>query len=311
MFNKFEYVYAVYKEQSFTNAAKSLYISQPSLSAAIKNIERKIGAPLFERNGQKVNLTDIGKEYIYAAEKILNTQVEFSNKLNDIYRLDTGKITVGGSNYLCSYILPEIINRYKKSHPKIEVILAEASTLSLKEMIKKETIDIIIDSLDDSGDFETTPILNEKILLCVPRNRKINNVLKDYSVTQEKFLASPDIAIPPVPMKAFKNESFVLLKSGNDMNMRATAIFQEAGIAPPISFQVDQLNISYALAGKGIGACFVTDTLLKYCTYHEDVLLYNPGENYKERTLCVAYKKNKYRTRAMEEFIKTSIAVMS
>lgn len=65
-----KYVYEVYKERSFTKAAQNLYISQPSLSARIKKIEEIIGEPLFDRSTTPLQLTEVGKVYIEAAEEI-------------------------------------------------------------------------------------------------------------------------------------------------------------------------------------------------------------------------------------------------
>ena len=69
-----KYVYEVYKERSFTKAAQNLYISQPSLSARIKKIEEIIGEPLFDRSTTPLQLTEVGKVYIEAAEEI--TQID-------------------------------------------------------------------------------------------------------------------------------------------------------------------------------------------------------------------------------------------
>ena len=72
MFSKIQYVYILYKEQSFTKAAEKLNVSQPYLSAAIKRIEKQIGAPLFERKFSSVRPTKVGYEYLQAAEKIMD-----------------------------------------------------------------------------------------------------------------------------------------------------------------------------------------------------------------------------------------------
>ena len=81
MFKKMDYVYAVYKEKSFTKAAEKLFISQPCLSAAIKKIEDEIGVPLFERRYSSVRPTKIGLEYIAAIEQIKATQQDFLSKI--------------------------------------------------------------------------------------------------------------------------------------------------------------------------------------------------------------------------------------
>lgn len=305
MFKKHEYIYQVYKMGSITKAAESLFISQPSLSVAIKKIEEEIGTPLFERSGgSKVVLTDVGKEYIKATERIMNVEKDFLNRINDIFSLETGKITVGGTNYLSSYLLPQIINSFSKKFPKIEVTLVEANSLTLGEMIENEKLDIVIDSFDSTMSiYDGYPLKNEKILLCVPEEFPINKQLEKNRFYPKNIYKNDFESFAPVSIKHFKNEPFILLKNGNDMFHRAQLVFKKEGVEPKILFSVDQMNISYALATSGMGVCFLTDTLFKYGKHSDNVCLYNVSNEYNSRTLYVAHKKNKYITRAMEEFI--------
>ena len=94
MFRSMDYVYEVYKEKSFTVAAKNLYISQPALSAAIKKVEQKIGTELFDRNSNPIALTDAGRAYIKAVEKIYCVQKDFVYELNDLDQSKTGYLSV-------------------------------------------------------------------------------------------------------------------------------------------------------------------------------------------------------------------------
>ena len=79
MFQGMEYVYEVYKERSFSRAARNLYISQPSLSASIRRIEARIGAPIFDRSTTPISLTECGEEYIACVKQILSIQNGFEN----------------------------------------------------------------------------------------------------------------------------------------------------------------------------------------------------------------------------------------
>lgn len=313
MFSKYNYVYEIYKQGSFTSAAEKLFISQPSLSAAIKNIEKKLGAELFERTGKGVNLTEVGKEYIIAAEKIMNTEKDFANKVNDIFNLDVGHIRVGGTNYMSSYILPKVINRFTQLYPRIDVTLTEGNSRNLCNMIKNEQIDIIIDSFDDNiEEYQGYSLFNERILLCVPEDREINDRLKEFHIQPDDiYNSNVDLnRIPFVPVDVFKDEKFILLKSGNDMYNRAVSILNKSNISPDVAFRVDQLNISYALVASGMGVCFATDTFFKYGKFRNNVLLYNVSEDHCNRTLYIAHKKNKYCSRAMSEFIKVAKEVI-
>ena len=314
MFSKYEYVYAIYTEKSFTKAAKRLYISQPSLSAAIKNIEKKVGAPLFERSGHYITPTQIGREYIACAEKIIHIESDFENRIHDIYNLESGKLTVGGTNYLCSYVLPEIINKFTSSYPKIEVTLVEANSGNLLSMIENEEVDVILDSYDENMYVhEGSPLLNERILLCVPADWEINKQFKENQIRPESIYGREVNLdnITPVPIEAFSECPFILLKKGNDMYNRACEVFEKKGISPNVVFSVDQLNISYALAQSGMGACFVTDTLFKFGKFGNNTVLYNISEEHSTRILYIAYKRNRYCTSAMGKFIETSKDVVS
>lgn len=309
MFSKYKYVYAVYREKNFTRAAQKLFISQPSLSAAIKNIEKEVGAPLFERSKGRVQPTEIGREYIIAAEQIMSAENNFRRRINDIYALDVGSITVGGTNYLSSYVLPRIVTGFSSLHPNIAVNLVEANSTALGTMIKNEEIDIVVDSFDGIGEpYEGYPLIKERIFLCVPSALRINKGIERCRITPEAVRSDSNAmaSIPCVPIERFKDESFILLKNGNDMYYRAMKIFHSGGVIPKVLFSVDQLNISYALAESGTGLCFVTDTLIKYGGIHGNVSFYNVGEEHSRRTLYVAYKRGRYCTRAMREFIETA-----
>ncbi len=314
MFKKMDYIYAVYKEGSFTKAAEKLYISQPSLSAAVKNVEAEIGAPLFDRSGGCVTLTEIGREYIKAAERMMSIKEEFENRVRDIYDLEVGNITIGGTNYLSSYVLPGIINRFSEKYPKIEVTLVEANSRTLGELIRNEEIDIVIDSFDETlEEYTRYPLANERILLCVPNDFKINESLKEYSISPDDINngAAGAFNKPAVPIELFKDESFILLKNGNDMYYRAAKIFEKASVVPKVAFSVDQLNISYFLAESGMGLCFATDTLFRFGKFRSKITLYNVGEEHSARNLYVAHKKNKYCTFAMKKFIEIAVEVIS
>ena len=94
MYDEIDYVYEVYKEKSFSAAAKNLYVSQPALSSSIKKIESRLGITIFDRSSQPISLTDEGKVYVEAIEKIMSIKKGLETRLSDINKLKTGHITV-------------------------------------------------------------------------------------------------------------------------------------------------------------------------------------------------------------------------
>ncbi len=304
MFSKKDYVYAVYTEKSFTRAASKLYISQPCLSAAIKKIEQQVGMPLFERRYSDLRLTEAGQQYIETAERIMALEAEFENRVHNITNLEYGSIVIGGSNHVCSHILPELVGIYTKKYPKIETNIVETSSVELEKKLLDESVDIIIDSFDTEDDrLEYCPLLCETILLAVP-SESISNTGLEYcgalpSELYEKSKFAADL--PEIPISKFRNEKFILLKSGNSMYRHARDVFDDCGFIPNVVFRLDQLLTSFSLASSGNGACFVTDTLFKYHLFGDSVHLYRI-KNSGNRMMYTVKKKNKFVSAAVRAF---------
>lgn len=312
MFKKLEYVYAVYKEKSFTAAAEKLYVSQPCLSAAIKKTEQLIGAPLFERRTGDLTPTKIGFEYLACAEKILAIEQSFTDMLEEINRMKTGNIRVGGSNYVCSYILPVIVSDFSNLYPGIEISITEASSVELEKMLRNDKIDVVIDSYDVVDEhLDYHPLSSEKILLAVPTacNHSVETSLPVVHAEDIYYGHVKSSDIPNVDLSCFQNEKFILLKSGNSMYKHAQAAFDACAFVPHISFRLDQLSTSFRLAASGNGLCFVTDTMFKTHLYHEDVVFYNV-KGAGSRTLYAVSKRSNYPAVVTKKFIEVAEHVM-
>mgnify|MGYP002539838949 FL=1 len=110
--NEWDYVYEVYKERSFSAAAKNLFVSQPALSTAVKKLEESLGITIFDRSGSPLSLTEAGKVYIAALEEIRAIDRRMREQLADLSALQSGHIVVGGENFVTSFVLPPIIKKF-------------------------------------------------------------------------------------------------------------------------------------------------------------------------------------------------------
>ena len=146
MFQGMHYVYEVYKEMSFSKAARNLFISQPSLSAAVKKEEAQIGFPIFDRSSNPIQLTDLGKEYIRSIEIIMDVENGFQNYINDMRELKSGSLSIGGTNLFTSYVLPPLISRFNEQYPQVHLNLMEATTSELTERLFSGSLDFLIDN---------------------------------------------------------------------------------------------------------------------------------------------------------------------
>jgi len=170
MFKNKDYILAIWKEGSFTKAAEKLFVSQPSLSASVKRIETRVGAPLFDRSGAPVVLTEIGREYVKYALAIEEKEADFIRYVTDYTKLMAGTIKIGGSSFFSSFVLPKMISEFNKRYEKIVFEIFEGSTKHLMERLYTGDLDLVIDNaITDDENIISTPYITECLLLAVPK----------------------------------------------------------------------------------------------------------------------------------------------
>lgn len=307
MFKGMEYVYEVYKEHSFSKAAKNLFISQPSLSASIKKTETELGFEIFDRSTKPIGLTEFGKAYIESIEKILEIQENFENYANDLSDLQAGKLTVGGTNLFTSYILPPIISNFSKKYPKIAINIVETTTANLEKQLFNGDLDIIIDNYDfDDNIYEKEFFAHDNIILAVPKDFSCNVLAQKYQICYEDIVSGKYINsdFPTVPLNIFKDSNFIFLKEGNDTRKRADKICHRSRFSPKMFLELDQQITAYNLACFGIGITFVSDILIKYVPRDNNLVFYKLETQDAGREIAFFYKKYKYIKKSTQEFLK-------
>lgn len=118
-----KYAYQVYKEKSFTLAAKSLYISQPALSATISKLEKELGIRIFDRTKVPLTLTSQGRIYIQALEEIMESENNMRQRIHELSDMSYGSLTIGGSSFASYFLMSEICGDFHKKYPQIKIIL--------------------------------------------------------------------------------------------------------------------------------------------------------------------------------------------
>ena len=252
-----KYVYEVYKERSFTKAAQNLYISQPSLSARIKKIEETIGEPLFDRSTTPLQLTEVGKVYIEAAEEITQIEQRVENYINDLAGLKTGNLAVGASTLFAAYVVPSLITQFNQKFPDVHIQLIEGNTAELEEMLGSNALDFVIDNYHyDSILYNKELYCEENILLAVPKHFSVNEKLKEYQLSYENIKSKKYLSqkYPAVPLERFAELPFIMLTQGNDTRTRGDRLCREVGFRPNIVLEFNQQSTAYMASSTQLGA---------------------------------------------------------
>ncbi len=307
LFNGYGYVYEVYKTRSFSKAAENLYISQSSLSATIRKIEHRIGVEIFDRSSIPIRLTEDGIEYIQAIEKIMDIENYFESRIQQLDEMITGHLSVGGSSIYLSHVMIPVISEFARLYPGVEVHLVEGSSQQLEKQLSESFLDLMVDNrVLDQEDYQRIHLINEDVLLAIPSLWPINQELASYQLHTSDILSDRHHTdeIPVLPLDELKGVPFMLLHSSNDTRQRADQLFFHYGISPQVVLKVDQPSTALSLCSHGVAATFISDCVARNMQTDESVTYYRLLPEFARRTVNMFYRKNRLRTRCMEEFIR-------
>ena len=139
-----KYVCTLAECKSLTRASERLYISQPALSLYINNVEKILGARLFERNGRKFELTWLGKQYVEKASQMLELERQFEAVRRQTERENAGQVRIGIAQRRGIWFLPAVLSVYEREWPQVDVVIREGNLADLTIMLKNRELDLVI-----------------------------------------------------------------------------------------------------------------------------------------------------------------------
>jgi len=311
-----KYAYEVYKKESFTKAAQALYISQPSLSAAISRLEKELGFYIFDRSSIPLSLTAEGRIYIESIEEMLEIENNMRKKIRGLSGDDHGPIIIGGSSYGSYLIMSEICGEFYKKNPQIAVTLDIGNIGSshvLWEKLDNNEIDILIISAKQHGRCITVPLLEERLVIAMHKKLKGAKELQHLAMTRKEFLTkkySPDREIED--MSIFRNIEFLDFSRKSDMGKRMARMLGDYKTSHYKIQNARHSEMHYNLMRAGIGAVVTTTLSVEQKLYEdEDILFFVPKTEDSYRKIFLAYNPSSKNNPLVKNFINIAKEIYS
>ena len=192
-----KYIVAVAREKHFGKAADACFVSQPTLSVAVKKLEEELDVKLFERSANEVSVTALGEEIVRQAQSVL----EQAANIKDIARRGkdplAGALKLGVIYTIAPYLLPDLVRQVITRTPQMPLMLQENFTVKLLEMLRTGEIDcaILAEPFPDAG-LALAPLYDEPFFAAVPSSHPL---ARQSQVSAEEL----------------KNETMLLLGNGH------------------------------------------------------------------------------------------------
>jgi len=163
------YIVAVARERHFGRAAEACFVSQPTLSVAIKKLEEELDLKIFERGGSEVSVTPLGEEIVRQAQAVL----EMAGAIRETAKRGkdplAGALRFGLIYTIGPYLLPELVRHSIELYPQMPLMLQENFTVKLLEMLRTGELDcaILAEPFPDAG-LATAPLYDEPFVVALP-----------------------------------------------------------------------------------------------------------------------------------------------
>ncbi|MCE2818451.1 MAG: LysR substrate-binding domain-containing protein, partial [Ilumatobacteraceae bacterium] len=241
-FQQLRYLVAIADAGTFGAAADEEFVSQPALSAQIKELERKLGVTLFERSSRGALLTTQGSEVVERARIILREMNDLVGTTHYEGERLRGRIGLGVIPTLAPYVLPDVVRSVMTTHPDAELHIHELQTVHLLESLRRGVIDFGLLALPiGSEEFATEVIGLDNFVLAMSESHPLAK------------------AKSPVKLDVLRDERVILLEEGHCLRDQVTHVCQLA-FSEPSEVQATSMATLAQMVAAGLGV-----TLLPEC----------------------------------------------
>ncbi len=179
----------VAKSANFSRAGKKLFLSQPAVSAQIRQLEMEYGAKLLDRFGKKVRLTSAGDALLEYAEKLLALRNESLRAVADRANTPRGTLLIGANEATCLYVLPEVFAEYHRLYSDVQINIYRNFSNKVLEKVEDGSVDVGIVTLPiKSPSLRTHSIFRDRLLLMVS---PLSPLAKKKVVTTSEIVEQP------------------------------------------------------------------------------------------------------------------------
>lgn len=232
---------------NFHKASSSLYIAQPALSKQISNLEKEIGAVLFDRSKKQIRLTAAGVFFRNESRRILEQLDQATKRAAQLHRGEAGEISIGHVSSAMQSVLPSFLKTITHSYPGLKISLLEnTNRLIFSKIINRELDFGIVPNAVAPDAIDEVILYKENFVIVMPKNFKVD--LK--SKTAFKVFAKADWILPASG-------------DGHGYNDVIYRIFQKNGFTPKIVFQSPNASTNLRLVSEGLGITIIGKSAIK------------------------------------------------
>lgn len=232
---------AVAEHNSFSQAGKVLFISQPAVSRAVQELEEQVGLPLIDRSRRVPILTEAGTLLYQYAQRLFSVEQAAELALEQLQGLERGHLALAASHTAGTYLLPPLLSRYHQRYPGVRLSLQIANTQTILEKLHTEPIDVaFVEGTVKDTDFLVESWRTDHLVAIAPPNH-------------------PLIEQQPVTLKQLAAEPYVQRELGSGTREIVDEAFRRRKLEPNVAIELGSNQAVKQAVAAGLGISIVSD----------------------------------------------------
>lgn len=218
---------------NFTEAARSLFVSQSTLSQQIKQLENELEILLFDRIGKSVVLTEAGQLFLSYARKTIKDSEDGKQIISDLQSLKTGELHIGAT-YSLSFLLTTALIEFSEKYPQIKLFINYSTSYELEDKLNRNEVDFILslEHRENQSQFESVPLFSSNLHLVISRNHRLATA---------KFIT----------LKELSQEALILPAKGFITRVCIDELFSQKELTPNVQMEFNDVNSILRLVSIG------------------------------------------------------------
>jgi DNA-binding transcriptional LysR family regulator len=231
----------IHRRGSVSQAAEALFVSQPALTARLKGLERELDTVLFLRSGRGMRLSEAGRAFLPYAERTLDAAGAGRRLLAELARGESGHLALGAAPAVSTYVLPRILTRFRRTHPKVALAVRTGHSEEVLELVLREQVQIGLGRSLRHPDVEAIPLYEDELVLVVdPKHR----FAEAGAVGTEEM----------------SDVQLILFDRTSSYHRLTNEFFRGAGAVPRGVMELDNIDAAKKMVEQGLGVALLPHT---------------------------------------------------
>jgi len=231
----------VARRGSVSRAAEALYVTQPTLTARLKGLEQELDTKLFVRSQRGMRLSDAGRAFLPYAERGVGTIGSGRRLLAELARGESGQLALGAAPAVSTYVLPRILTRFRRTHPKVSLAVRTGHSEEVLELVLRDQVQVGLGRDLRHPQVEAIPLYEDELVL----------------VVDPKHAFADEAEIRPDELTSVQ---LILFDRTSSYHRLTSEFFEQAGALPRGVMELDNIDAAKKMVEQGLGVALLPHT---------------------------------------------------